>query len=119
MTRSSKLLRRIAATLLLLLTLCAALLSGVNSWATPTVVVRNQSGVTVQVVAQWNTHRKQLPAIAPRATCRFKAAGESSMVFVVTYPDGQQLTSLPMYFTTATTVTAVVTENTVDVTAKQ
>ena len=41
------------------------------------------------------------------------------MVFVVTYPDGQQLTSLPMYFTTATTVTAVVTENTVDVTAKQ
>lgn len=40
------------------------------------------------------------------------------MAFVVTYPDGRQLTSLPMYFTTAMTVTAVVTDNQVDVTAE-
>ncbi|MCQ4297608.1 hypothetical protein NAU58_18690 [Pseudomonas stutzeri] len=118
MTRSCTLPRRIAVTLLTLSALCAALLLGVNYWATPTVVIRNQSGVTVQVEAQWSANRKKLPAIAPGAMRTFKVAGESSIAFVVTYPDGRQLTSLPMYFTTFTAVTAVVTDGLVDVRAK-
>lgn len=118
MTRSWTLPRRIAVTLLTLSALCAALLLGVDYWAAPTVVVRNQSGVTVQVEAQWSANRKQLPAIAPGAKRTFKVTGESSIVFAVTYPDGRQLTSRPMYFTAFTTVTAVITDGLVEVDAK-
>jgi hypothetical protein len=78
----------------------------------------NQSSLTVQVEALWSASRKQLPAIAPGAKRTFKVAGESSIALVVTYPDGRQLTSAPMYFTTAMTVTAVVNDNHVDVTAE-
>lgn len=118
MTRSRKLLQRFTVTLLIVLALNAALLLSVAYWAKPKVIVQNHSAVTVQVEARWGPHRKQLPAIAPGAKRRFKVAGESSMVFVVTYPDGRQLHSLPVYFTTAMTVTAVVTDSTLGVTAE-
>lgn len=118
MTLRWTLIRHIAIAIMIMVSLCAALLLGISHWATPTVVVENHSSVTVEVEARWGRNRKELPAIEPGARRMFKVTGESSMVFVVTYPDGRQLTSLPMYFTTSTTVTAAVTDSLVDVSAK-
>lgn len=117
MTRTWKILRRIAFALCALAALYAALFLGVAYWAKPTMVIRNHSGVTVQVEARWGTNRKQLPAIAPGAKRRFKVGGESAMGFVVTYPDGKQISTEPVYFTITTTVTAIVTDSTVEVTS--
>lgn len=117
MTRSSTMLYRIAIPLVILLLICTALVGGLAYWATPTIVIQNHSGDTVRVTAQWGTSRKELPAVSPGAKRTFKVAGESAIEFVVTYPDSTQLRSLPMYFTTATTVTAVVTDRVVEVTA--
>ncbi|MGY8820263.1 MAG: hypothetical protein ACKVLM_12775 [Pseudomonadales bacterium] len=118
MTLSWTLARRFAFAIMIIFALCAALLLGISHWATPTVVVENYSSVAVEVEARWDSNRKQLPAIAPGARRSFKVTGESSMAFMVTYPDGRQLTSLPVYFTTTTTVTAAVTDSIVDVSAK-
>lgn len=118
MTRSWTMPQRIVAIFLVLLLLCTALLVGITYWATPTVVIQNHSWVTVHVEAYWGTDRKQFPAITPEAKRTFKVTGESAMEFVATYPDGRHVTSLPMYFTTATTVTAVVTDSGVEVTAE-
>lgn len=119
MTQGRMLVRHVAWVLLLSVLLCTAVLAAITYWATPTVVIQNHSPDAVRVAAQWGTSRKQLPGIAPGATRTFKIAGESAVAFVVTYPDGSQITSLPMYFTTATTVTAVITDNHVNVTAKR
>ena len=117
MISSSTMLHRIAVPFVILLLICTALVGGLMYWATPTIVIQNHSGVTVRVTALWGTSRKELPAISPGAKRTFKVAGESAIEFVATYPDGTQLSSLPMYFTTATTVTAIVTDNMVKVTA--
>lgn len=117
MISSSTMLHRLAAPLVILLLVCTALVGGLTYWATPTIVIQNHSGVTVQVTALWGNNRKKLPAISPGAKHTFKVAGESAIKFVATYPDGTQLSSLPMYFTTATTVTAIVTDNMVEITA--
>lgn len=115
MTRSWTLVRRLAVVLLTLSAVYAAPFLGALYWATPTVVIHNHSGVEVQVEARWDAQRKQLPALSPGAKRRFKVAGESAMGFVVNYPDGRQISSTPVYFTTATTVTAVVTDSGVEV----
>ena len=118
MTRNRPVLQRIALALFGLLLLCTPILLGITYWATPTIVVRNHSPFTVQVTAYWGDQLKVLQPVKPGAKRTFKVRGESAITFVVTYPDGTHVTSLPMYFTTATTVTAVVTGNGVEATAE-
>lgn len=84
-------------------------------WATPTMVVRNDSSATVQVTARWNAHHRELHDLQPGHARTFKVRGESTITFTVTYPDGSHVQSLPMYFTTATTVSAVITARSVSV----
>lgn len=100
------------------LLLCSALVGMLMYWATPTMVVQNHSGSTVQMIAKWDDNVIELPALSPGAQRAFKVRGESAIEFFVTYPDGTQVKSQPMYFTTATTVSAVVTANSVEVSAK-
>ncbi|WP_313055426.1 hypothetical protein [Pseudomonas lopnurensis] len=118
MTRSRTMLQRIAIALFTLVLICTALLGGLLYWATPTMVVQNDSELTVQVTAHWGDSRKMLQPIKPGDKRTFKVRGESAIEFVATYPDGTQVTSRPMYFTTATTVTAVVTDSGVEATAE-
>ncbi len=118
MTRNRPMFQRIAIALLVLLMLCTALLLAITYWATPTMVVRNDSQHTVRVTAHWGDRLKILQAIKPGARRTFKVRGESAITFVVSYPDGTQVTSHPMYFTTATTVTAVVTGSGVEATTE-
>lgn len=117
MTDRFMMLRRIAVSIAVSLLSGTALLGGLTYWATPTVVVQNHSTATVQVTAHWGSGQKALPAIPPGAQRSFRVAGESAIEFGVMFPDGTQLNSQPMYFTTATTVTAVITGSSVDVSA--
>lgn len=116
MTRGTTLIQRIAIVLFALILIIALLLGGVAYWVKPTMIVQNDSELTVHVTAYWADARKVLQPIKPGASQTFKLSGESAVVFVATYPDGTQVKSQPMYFTTATTVTAIFTENAVDVT---
>lgn len=116
MTHSRPIIKRIAIALFALFILCTALLLAITYWATPTMVVRNDSQHTVRVTAHWGNSFKILQPLKPGARRTFKVRGESAITFVVSYPDGTQVTSHPMYFTTATTVTAVVTGSGVEAT---
>ncbi|MGA6099124.1 hypothetical protein ACPESN_14805 [Stutzerimonas marianensis] len=118
MTRNRPMFQRIAIALLVLSMLCTALLLAITYWATPTMVVRNDSQLTVQVTAHWGDRLKILQPLKPGARRSFKVRGESAITFVVTYPDGTQITSQAMYFTTATTVTAVVSDSGVEATTE-
>ncbi|CAD5106194.1 hypothetical protein [Zestomonas carbonaria] len=102
------------AALLSIFTLAAAAVY----WATPTMIVRNNSGATVQVTARWGDHHRELGDLQPGSKRTFNVRGESAIRFIVTYSDGSQLESLPMYFTTAMTVSAVISGQSVSVSAE-
>lgn len=117
MTRAKTMLQLIAIVLPALVLVSAVSLGGLAYWARPTMIVQNDSESTVQVTAYWDEHEKVLQPIKPGARQTFKVSGESAIVFVVTHPDGTQVRSHPMYFTAATTVTAMFTGNAVEVTS--
>ncbi|TLX61052.1 hypothetical protein DN824_01780 [Stutzerimonas nosocomialis] len=86
--------------------------------ATPTVVVKNQASVEVDVTARWNRASKALGVIPPGASRTFKTGGEAAMSFDVGYPAGQRIATERAYFTTATIVTALVTDASVKVSTR-
>lgn len=118
MTGSLSRLRCLVLTSIAALLTCLVLVGTLMYWATPTMIVQNRSESIVQIIAKWDDNVIELPGLSPGAQRTFKVRGESAIEFFVTYPDGTQVKSQPMYFTTATTVSAVVTANSVDVSAE-
>lgn len=118
MTRSLSRLRCLVLASIAALLICIALVGMLMYWATPTMVVQNRSGNPVEVIAKWNDNVIELPGLSLGAQRTFKVRGESAIEFFVTFPDGTQVRSQPMYFTTATTVSAVVTADSVRVSAE-
>jgi hypothetical protein len=97
------------AALLIMLTLAGAAVY----WATPTVIIRNDTSTIVQVTARWGDRHRTLEGIEPGSERTFKVRGESSITFIVTYPNGSRVGSSPVYFTSTMTVTAVITDRSV------
>ena len=71
----------------------------VPSFAAPAFVVINRSAEPVTVVASWRQTARPLGRLASGDRLRFTVADEAAMRFAVTYPDGRQLESEPIYFT--------------------
>jgi len=87
--------------------------------ATPKFIVKNESDVNVEVTAYWKQQSKNLGSILAGGEQMFELNDEAAMEFRVAYPDGQVITSSPaIYFTSGTTVIAVVTESAIKVNAE-
>ena len=87
--------------------------------ATPKFIVKNESDVNVEVTAYWKQQSKNLGSILAGGEQMFELNDEAAMEFRVAYPDGQVITNSPaIYFTSGTTVIAVVTESAIKVNAE-
>ena len=87
--------------------------------ATPKFVVKNESGVSVEVTAHWREKSKRIGSIVAGSKRVFEVNDEAAMEFRAVYPSGQVVTSSPaVYFTSGTTIIAVVTESAVEVSAE-
>lgn len=111
----------------LLLDIVALMVIGVGTFAyvaatyvgTPKFTVKNQSGVSVEVTAYWREQSRNLGTLSPGEERVFEVNDEAAMQFQAVYPGGQVITSSPaVYFTSGTTVLAVVTESSIEVSAE-
>lgn len=84
--------------------------------ATPKFVVKNESDISVEVTAHWREQIKSLSNIPAGSERVFEVNDEAAMEFRAVYQNGLVITSSPaVYFTSGTTVIAVVTESAVEV----
>lgn len=84
--------------------------------ATPEFVVKNESGVSIEVTAQWRERSKKLGSLPAGSEQVFEVNDEAAMKFRVVYPSGRVITSEPaIYFTSGTKVIAVVGKSSIDV----
>ena len=85
-------------------------------FSTPKFVVRNESGVSVEVTAHWKGQSRNLGSLSVGSERVFEVNDEAAMEFRAVYPSGQIITSEPgVYFTSGTTVIAVVTGSSIEV----
>lgn len=83
---------------------------------TPRFVVKNESGVSVEVTAHWRERSKKLGRLPAGSEQAFEVDDEAAMKFRVVYPSGQVVTSEPaVYFTSGTKTIAVVGESSINV----
>jgi len=78
--------------------------------APPTFNVNNSSGEPVQVTAYWREKNRNLGEIAPGQKVEFEVNDEAAISFKARYPNGKELRSREIYFTTGITIQAEVTE---------
>lgn len=84
--------------------------------ATPTFVIKNEAGETVEVTAQWRNKVKQLGNIQPGSELVFEIKDEAAMEFRAVFPNGRVVHSGPaVYFTSGTVTEATVTAASIEV----
>lgn len=79
--------------------------------ATPRSSVVNATGSPVQVTAYWRNESKPLGYISPNQVVTFTVNAEGAISFRAKYGDGKEVASDGMYFTSATSIEARITES--------
>lgn len=81
----------------------------------PQFEVINQSKHVVHVFAYWRNKNRELGAIQPSTTYVFSVNDEAAMKFTGRFPDGREINSEEIYFTSGTGVVATITEKGIQV----
>lgn len=109
----------IATSILLSVVIGIFLFSVAPLVTTPKFIVINESRETVAVQAHWRETIRDLGDIPSDEMIEFEVNDEASMNFVVTFPNGEIITSSPpVYFTSGTVTYAVISSTSVDVSTK-
>jgi hypothetical protein len=69
----------------------------------------------VTVTANWLERSKDLGIVKAGSVKPITVRGEAAMVFSMRYADGREIESKPVYFTSGTTISVVISENSIDV----
>lgn len=82
---------------------------------TPTFSVSNFSDAPIQVTAYWREKSRDLGEIAPGQKVEFEVNDEATISFKAKYPNGKELKSREIYFTSGIAIQAEVTESGIEV----
>ena len=81
----------------------------------PVFVVHNNTREPVQVVAEWREQSKNIGQIDGMSAERFTVNDEAAMTFNISYVDGRQAVSDPIYFSNGLKVIATIEDDSVAV----
>ncbi len=81
----------------------------------PQFEIINESTEIVFVIASWGNQKKDIGAIQPSAIHLFSIDAEAAMKFIARYPNGREIESKYIYFTSGTTVVATISQRDIEV----
>ncbi|MET0014791.1 MAG: hypothetical protein ABW088_14165 [Sedimenticola sp.] len=79
----------------------------------PRFEIVNKSQTAVYVTAYWKDKSMEFGLIQPSVTFEFSVDDEASMKFLGRYPNGREIHSEEIYFTSGTGVVVVITEQSI------
>lgn len=95
--------------------LVALVILAAPSFFDPEIEIVNRTPEAVSVIATWRNTEKNIGQIEPMSSYQFSVDDEAAMVFKVRYPDGNEIETEPLYFSSGLKVLAEITSDGVSV----
>jgi len=81
----------------------------------PSFIVMSDATKNVDIRAEWRDKKLHIGILKPGSKYTFSVSDEAAMKFIVTYPNGDEIESKEIYFTSGTVVYSKVSDSSITV----